>query len=211
MTWTRNLTLTATLLVALAFIVSACGVGDGGTEPLDQASAEQRVAELANDIGWLDAPVTRKASVAPPEKQLADTLPDIDEFDLVVNPPPRGDQVVAEIFASTEKSGSGTDGWMVEAAESFNSSNAKLADGRDAKVAIRKIPSGTGYQFVAAGDSVPAGFSPSNQLWIEMASTHSPMSRASSRSSRNRCRSWPSPPSRCATPWRRTTAPSMRS
>ncbi len=164
-------------LVALALAVTACsGDLDGDTEPLDQASAEQSISELAADIGWFDAPVTRKASVAPPQKVLADTLPDISQFALVVDPQPRSDQVVAEIFASTEKSGSGIDGWMVEAAESFNASNQKLADGRDAKVAIRKIASGTGYQFIAAGDNVPAGFSPSNHLWVEMAKVHRPMS-----------------------------------
>ena len=38
----------------------------------------------------------------------------------MVDPVAISDQTVAEIFASTEKSGSGTDGWMVEAAESFN-------------------------------------------------------------------------------------------
>ncbi|MFV2063438.1 MAG: VWA domain-containing protein, partial [Chloroflexota bacterium] len=163
-------------LLGLAFVVVACAEGFGETEPLDQADAEQQVVARADDMGWLDDPVTRKASVSPPEKELADTLPDIDEFALVVDPQQRSDQVVAEIFVSTEKSGSGTDGWMVEAAEAFNRSDQKLADGRDAKVAIRKIASGTGYQFVAAGDDIPAGFSPSNQLWIEMARTHSPMS-----------------------------------
>jgi len=177
MTNTSRLKSVGTVLAGLAFVVTACsgGLGDGG-EPLDQASAEQRISELADDIGWFDSPVTRKASVAPPDKVLADTLPDIDEFALTVDPPERPDQVVAEIFASTEKSGSGIDGWMVEAAESFNASDQKLADGRDAKIAIRKIASGTGYQFIAAGDDVPAGFSPSNHLWVEMADTHSPMS-----------------------------------
>jgi Ca-activated chloride channel homolog len=175
MTWARAVARSGTVAVALLIIVAGCSFDSGDTEPLDQATAEQRVTELADDIGWLDAPVTRKASVAPPQKQLADTLPDISQFQLVIDPQPRSDQVVAEIFASTEKSGTGTDGWMVEAAESFNASGAKLADGRDAKVAIRKIPSGTAYQFIAAGDHIPAGFSPSNQLWIEMARTHSPM------------------------------------
>ena len=166
------------IVAALAFVVAACGGGllDGDTEPLDQAAAEQRIGELADDIDWIDAPVTRKASVTPPEKDLSDTLPDISQFDLTVDPQPRANQVVAEIFASTEKSGSGTDGWMVEAAESFNAANQKLAEGRDAKVAIRRIASGTGYQFIAAGDHVPAGFSPSNQLWVAMAASHEPMS-----------------------------------
>jgi len=165
-----------TLLVALALIISACG-GGSESEPMGLADAEQRVAEIADEVDWVNEPVGRKASVAPGGgKVLADTLPDIDEFPLTVDPGSRGGQTVAEIFVSTEKSGSGTDGWMVEAAESFNRSGQTLADGSDARVAIRKIASGTGYQFVAAGDAIPAGFSPSNHLWVEMASTHSPMS-----------------------------------
>ncbi len=169
-------------MAALAFLVSAvlalsaCGADDGGA-PMALADAEQRVAQIASEIGWANEPIDRKASVAPGgDKQLADTLPDISEFGLVVDPGVRPGSVVAEVFASTEKSGTGTDGWMVEAAESFNRSGATLADGREAQVAIRRIPSGTGYQFIAAGDAIPAGFSPSNQLWIEMASVHSPMS-----------------------------------
>jgi len=172
----RAATLVAAV-VSVAFIATACTEGIEESEPLEPAAAEQRVREIAADIGWLDEPIDRKASVAPGgDKVLADTLPDIEEFVLSVDPVDRAGQTTAEIFVSTEKSGSGTDGWMVEAAESFNRSDQKLADGTDAKVAIRKIASGTGYQYIAAGDHIPAGFSPSNHLWIEMAKTHSPMS-----------------------------------
>lgn len=142
---------------------------------MDQADAEAQLLELASEVGWQNDPVTRKANVPPPAKDLADTLPDIDEFPVVVAAQAGPDQVVAEIFVSTEKSGRDTDGWMAEVAESFNASSQTLPDGRGAKVAIRSIPSGTGYQFIAAGQSVPAGFSPSNQLWVEMASVHRPM------------------------------------
>jgi Ca-activated chloride channel family protein len=161
-------------MLMLVFIVSACSLDGGETEPLDQARAEQRVAELADDIGWQDAPFTRKANVTPPEKDLSDTLPEITQFGLTVDPGEGPGQAVAEIFASTEKSGTATDGWMVEAAEAFNRSRVSIADGREARVAIRRIPSGTGYQYIAAGDHIPAGFSPSNKLWIQMADTHSP-------------------------------------
>lgn len=172
----RAATLVAAV-VSVAFIATACTEGIEESEPLEPAAAEQRVREIAADIGWLDEPIDRKASVAPGgDKVLADTLPDIEEFVLSVDPVDRAGQTTAEIFVSTEKSGSGTDGWMVEAAESFNRSDQKLADGTDAKVAIRKIASGTGYQYIAAGDHIPAGFSPSNHLWVEMAKTHSPMS-----------------------------------
>jgi Ca-activated chloride channel family protein len=160
------------VLLAGSLLASACG---GSDEPMDQAEAEAQLQELVDEIGWQNDPVTRKANVPPPAKDLADTLPDIDEFPIVVTAQAGPNRVVAEIFVSTEKSGQGTDGWMVEAAESFNESDQTLPDGRDAKVAIRSIPSGTGYQFIAAGKSVPAGFSPSNQLWVEMANTHRPM------------------------------------
>ena len=164
-------------LVSLVFVATACTEELGQSKPLDQADAERRVAEIADQIAWANEPIDRKASVAPGgDRSLADTLPDISQFPLVVDPPIRSGQVIAEVFSSTEKSGTGTDGWMVKAAESFNGSGAKLADGSDAKVAIRSIASGTGYQFIAAGDEIPAGFSPSNQLWIEMARVHSPMS-----------------------------------
>ncbi|MEN8113335.1 MAG: vWA domain-containing protein [Actinomycetota bacterium] len=140
---------------------------------MDQAEAEQKLLEMAGEVDWQSDPVTRKANVPPSgEPDLADTLPDIDEFPMVVNPRAGADQVVAEVFVSTEKSGQGTDGWMVEAANSFNDSNQTLPDGREAKIAIRSIPSGTGYQFIAAGESLPAGFSPSNHLWVEMAKAH---------------------------------------
>ncbi len=164
-------------LVSIVFVAAACTEDLGGSEPLGQAEAEQRVAEIAGQLDWADELIDRKASVEPGgDRTLADTLPDISEFALSVDPGIGAGEVVAEVFASTEKSGAGTDGWMVEAAESFNRSGATLADGSAAKVAIRRIPSGTGYQFIAAGDAIPAGFSPSNHLWIEMARVHSPMS-----------------------------------
>ena len=164
----------AAVLLAGSLLASACG-GDDGGEPMDQAEAEAQLLELASEVGWQNDPVTRKANVPPPAKDLADTLPDIDEFPVVVAAQAGPNQVVAEIFVSTEKSGQGTDGWMGEVAESFNASSQTLPDGREAKVVIRSIPSGTGYQFIAAGQSVPAGFSPSNQLWVEMANVHRPM------------------------------------
>ena len=152
---------TVSLLLALALIAAACGGGgDGG--PITEEEAKERLQSLVDDIGWRNDPVTRTANVPPPGTvDLADTLPAIDEFPIVVSA--RGsNQVVAEIFVSTEKSGEGTDGWMVDVAEAFNKEGLALSDGREARVEIRKIASGTGYQYIAAGQSLPAGFSPSN-------------------------------------------------
>jgi Ca-activated chloride channel family protein len=165
----------AVAILAVSLLATACGGDDADSEPMDQATAEQELLELAGDVGWQSDPVTRKANVPPPAKDLADTLPNIDEFPVVVAAQAGANQVVAEVFVSTEKSGQDTDGWMAEVARSFNDSTQTLSDGREAKVAIRSIPSGTGYQFIAAGESLPAGFSPSNQLWVEMANAHRPM------------------------------------
>jgi Ca-activated chloride channel family protein len=164
------------MLVVVGLVVAACDDSFGESEPLDQSTAEQRVAELVDRIDWSDALVARKANVAPPRKELSDTLPAITEFELSADPGAGIDQVVAEIFVSTEKSGDGDDGWMADAARSFNGSNQLVADGRDAKVAIRRIASGTGFQFIAAGDHLPAGFSPSNHLWVQMANEYEPVS-----------------------------------
>ena len=101
----KTLIRTLALVAGLTIIAAACSGDFGGGEPLDQAAAEERIAQLISEIEWDDRPVARKANVAPPQKELTDTLPDIDEFKLAVNPPPSSNQVVAEIFASTEKSG----------------------------------------------------------------------------------------------------------
>jgi Ca-activated chloride channel homolog len=154
--------------IALVLVTVSCGSG-GDDEPLEPDQAASQLADLADDIDWIDAPVTRSASVPPPTgADLAATLPPIDEFEIVV-PAPAGADEVVEIFASTEKSGEGTDGWMTEVARAFNDEGVTLADGSTAAVEIRRIPSGTGYQFIARGDDLPEAFSPSNQLWIEMA------------------------------------------
>lgn len=166
-------------LVAFVLVVAACS---NEVQPLEPAEAEERLQELVEEIGWRNDPVARRANVTPPGAlDLSDTIPSINEFPVVVDAARSGDRVVAEIFASTEKSGPGSDGWMIEAAEAFNDAGVTLSDGRLAQVAIRSIASGTAYQFIAAGESLPAGFSPSNHLWIEMAATHREMTPVSER------------------------------
>ena len=163
----RRVSITAAL--ALAVVTASCGaLEESSDEPLEPAEASEQLDELVDDIGWFDDPVTRSASIPPPTgANLADTLPPIDEFPIVVEA--GGVDEVVEIWASTEKSGEGTDGWMTEAADAFNDAGLTLADGSTAGVDLRRIASGTGYQFIARGQELPQGFSPSNELWIEMA------------------------------------------
>jgi Ca-activated chloride channel family protein len=156
------------LVATVMVIAAACGSTDDG-EPLEPAEASNELDELADDIDWVDVPVTRSASIPPPTgADLADTLPPIDQFEFSVDALPSADEVI-EVWSSTEKSGEGTDGWMREVAEDFNREGIVLSDGSVVGVDLRRIASGTAYQFIARGDELPQGFTPSNQLWVEMA------------------------------------------
>ncbi len=166
-------------LVAMVGVFALVAAACGEPEPLSVEEAEIELQELVDDIGWIDDPVTRRASLdlAPPS-DLSQTLPPIDEFPLEVRAP-GGADVAVEIFVSTEKSGEGTDGWMIEVAEDFNDERMTLSDGRVGAVEIREIASGTAYQYIAAGRTVPDAISPSNQLWIQMSEVHEPMTLVS--------------------------------
>jgi len=157
-------------LAGFSLIAAACGgVGSESSEPLDPAGASQRLDELADQIGWVDNQVTRSASIPPPTgADLSATLPDIEEFPLKVEAPSGAGEVV-EIWSSTEKSGDDTDGWMTEVVTAFNSAGITLADGTPVGVDLRRVASGTGYQYIARGQELPQAFTPSNQLWVEMA------------------------------------------
>jgi Ca-activated chloride channel family protein len=64
---------------------------------------------------------------------------------------------------------------MTQVVEAFNRAGITRSDGSPAQVDLRSIASGTGYQFIARGDELPVAFTPSNQLWVEMASEFQPM------------------------------------
>jgi Ca-activated chloride channel family protein len=158
--------------VAANFLVGSDGL-PFGLGKLDYDSASKKLARVLKEVDSSEQFVRRRASVTLGEKSdLNRTLPDIGQFPLVVNPRGASTSVVVELFVSTEKSGDGTDGWLVEVARAFNQSGQRLSDGRMAKVRVRKIASGTGYQFIASGKYRPQGFSPSNHLWVRMAEAY---------------------------------------
>jgi Ca-activated chloride channel family protein len=72
-----------------------------------------------------------------------------------------------EIFSSTEKTGSGKDGWLNEVAEAFNDEKYEI-DGQVISVMIRGIASGTGTDYITSGKYLPDAFTPSNELWGKM-------------------------------------------
>ena len=144
-----------------------------GFGKLDYEQSRGKLSGLLSDVDYAEDFVRGTPTLQGSKKaDIAATLPRIDRFAMVVNPPGRGSVKTAEIFVSTEKSGSGTDGWMVEVATAFNARDHRLPSGRTGKIAIRKIASGTGFQFIASGKHRPQGFSPSNHMWVRMAEAH---------------------------------------
>lgn len=95
---------------------------------------------------------------------VGDSLPDISKFAISVT---NTTDNFVEIFSSTEKSGTGNDGWLNEVATDFNKANLEV-DGKPISVKIRNIPSGTATDYIRSGKYVPDAFTPSNELWGEM-------------------------------------------
>lgn len=160
----KQLTRLTAVLLGFAMIAAACG---GSDEPLPEAEARAQLAEKVADINPRTLPLPQAGPPAP-STELCDTLPAIDNFDLTVDPRRASNTEIVEIFSSTEKSGSDTNGWLVEVANDFNASNARLSDGRNVQVAVRAIPSGTGFLYISCGKYTPDAFTPSNHLWIRM-------------------------------------------
>ena len=106
----------------------------------------------------------RKATVEIAGNNLAEELPDISKYPMTVTG--RGD-INIEIISSTEKATGGTDGWLIDVAEDFNSSHYTI-DGKWATVSVRPIASGAAIDYIISNKYVPEAFSPSNVLWGEM-------------------------------------------
>jgi len=95
------------------------------------------------------------------QDDISDALPDIEKYPAQVT---NSTADYVEIFSSTEKAGSGTDGWLVEMAKEFNASGATVG-GKRVSVMLRGISSGVGMDYIASGKYRPDAFSPSNELW----------------------------------------------
>jgi Ca-activated chloride channel family protein len=98
-------------------------------------------------------------------------LPQLEDFPLyAAQPATGGNTSYIEIFSSSEKANAKKDDerWLVDVAEAFNAQKLTTSDGKTIQVGIRNVPSGTAVRLLAAKAVRPVGFSPSNQLWLEM-------------------------------------------
>jgi Ca-activated chloride channel family protein len=160
--------LLSSIIVILVFAIVYVGVnltsdfGKTKTQVTTEDAAKQ-LSKLFSDISvTTEMPVKGQIDLNPAD--VAESLPDISKFPLTVD---NTTDYYVEIFSSTEKSGTGVDGWLTEVATEFNSANIDI-NGKTASVKIRNIASGTAADYIKSGKYVPDAFTPSNELWGEM-------------------------------------------
>jgi Ca-activated chloride channel family protein len=132
-----------------------------------QLIGEKTEIEKLNDIIEninVKTPPHEKSIVDVTPTKMIDILPDISKYPPQVN---SSTSSCIEIFSSTEKAGSGTDGWLTEVAKDFNKA-AIVIDGKQASVTLRGIASGLGADYITSGKHLPDAYTPSNELWGEI-------------------------------------------
>ena len=161
------------IFILIVIVVAVFGLVWGGVTLTQYLGKSQKVVTTEQALTKLErlyksvgvTTVTpRKGTVSLSENDLKSSLPDISKY------PSQGTHTTndyIEIFSSTEKAGTGTDGWLVDVANQFNQSGATV-NGKSVSVEIRGIASGAAVDYISSGKYVPDAFSPSNELWGEM-------------------------------------------
>ena len=166
---TLNLTKMTSVKRLLIVLVAGAVIGGCGKKVDDFASAAEALKEMSSDKvkpGFNEN--THLANINLQQSSLVSLLPDLNEYPIVYGERETSEREVVEIFTSSEKAGRGRDGFYVELADAFNRQGYTISNGKRASIAIRKIASGLGAQFILANRYVPDAFSPSNELWGKM-------------------------------------------
>lgn len=104
-------------------------------------------------------------------ENISEPLPPLEKFPLYAAQPKNDPNTVyIELFSSAEKANAKKEDerWLVDVAEKFNAQNMKTSSGKVIQVGVRNIPSGTAQQLLTAKAAKPAGYTPSNELWLEI-------------------------------------------
>jgi Ca-activated chloride channel homolog len=148
------------LLILLAYYIT------GGFGPDGKSSTTEAIESLDSIVKGIDVKAVphKMDPNVPQPSELINILPDISEYPPQVN---SSTPSYIEIFSSTEKAGSGTDGWLTEVARDFNNANIMI-DGKQVSVKLRGIASGEAADYITSKKYLPDAYTPSNELWGEM-------------------------------------------
>lgn len=139
-------------------------VGDGVNVDVSNMSYDEAVESMEKMYSKV-SPSTAELIKSPVDlsgASLANEVPPITEYPCSVT---GNGQVDIEIFATSEKSGSGNDGWINDVAKDFNSKKFTTADGKTMSVSIRPMASGLGADYIISKVYEPTAYTPSNELF----------------------------------------------
>lgn len=160
----RPLVLHPLAFILSLFVLLGCGSRIDSPEAAEAAIAETVKKSVQPSYRENQA----RANIRLTKTNLSSLLPDLRDYPIRTGQRDSRSVESVEIFTSSEKAGTGRDGFYIELAEAFNRERVQLSNGKTAVISIRKIASGLGAQFMLAGQYVPDAFSPSNFLWGEM-------------------------------------------
>lgn len=159
------------ILVVIAILVfGAIYGGISLTKNLGKTTQEVNSEKAIDSLNSINKKIVineiaaRKEPIESTSYTLQDSLPEITKYPPQVT---NSTDSYIEIFASVEKTGDGTDGWLVDVARDFNNSNTTI-NGKPVSVMVRGLSSGLGMDYIASGKHVPDAYTPSNELWGEM-------------------------------------------
>ena len=164
-----RLSTTKRLFSALALVVATTFLSGCETQIDSPEKAADKINELVTNTvvpSYRENQV--RANIQLTKTNLLSMLPELREYPVSLNARDDSQTEAVEIFTSSEKAGRGRDGFYLELAEAFNSQRNRISNGKQAKVAIRKIASGLGAQFMLAKRYTPDAYSPSNFLWSKL-------------------------------------------
>lgn len=159
---------------ALGLVVGSLALGAcSTTPPVDSFETAQEALNksILSQIDLREAYVADSVAARYTLDDIADPLPELEDFPLYASrSQPDPNAITLEIFSSSEKANVGkqNESWLVEVAEAFNIEDFALDSGEPIHVGVRKIASGTAARLLSAQAVQPAGYSPSNDLWVQM-------------------------------------------
>ena len=155
----KVITLGIILISCLILVICFSLIMNKSTKPKEAKTLEK----LMENVSVREVPESErvKGNVNVTDTSLFDELPEINKYPLVVE---GNGKVDIEIFTSGEKASDGTDSWLIDVANSFNSSKYKLNDGKTVSMSVRSVTSGMGAEYIASGKYLPDLYTPSSEL-----------------------------------------------
>ncbi|MEM9217471.1 MAG: vWA domain-containing protein [Cyanobacteria bacterium P01_F01_bin.150] len=160
------------LSIGLA-MVGACSVDDSSSVDSWDSAQAALTRQILPKINVAQNFVSESVASRYTVDTIKEPLPNIESFPLYGAAPKAssGNDLYLEIYSSSEKANADrqNERWLVDVADAFNKSDRTTPSGQRIQVGIRKIDSGSGLRLIESNTVQPAGYSPSNALWLELA------------------------------------------